>query len=382
MLNYVSDTAPNDVSSDDIDNQSSDNYLYDGNGNILTDIGDGVGFVFYDINNLPVEIVKTDNSQITNNIFGNDNIGQIKRNGSSLKRYYYLKDHLGSIKMIVNTGDTMVGYNDYHPYGGILSGRSEIPSDADARYKFTGKERDSETGLDYFGARYYNSWSGQWEQVDPKQDKYPTLSPYTYCHDNPINRIDPNGMQDGGPGNIFSQLMNTVSSIFNYFSGNNSNENLSNEGEVRNAPAVKALVASEKVTEGITKKAAQVKAGVRAATKEEYNIIYVHGPTFLNKTSEGVTDLGLAVGGGFLATGQEEIGLPIISSTFVVSTRLDAAATGLTAIDYAFNGGSDRLNKFKYQFTNLYEGGAFGRAIEGLAGTVKTYYPIYSPLIY
>ena len=58
----------------------------------------------------------------------------------------------------------------------------------------TGKERDSETGFSYFGARYYDSdlMTG-WLSVDPLADKYPSLSPYAYCALNPIRVIDPNG---------------------------------------------------------------------------------------------------------------------------------------------------------------------------------------------
>ena len=60
----------------------------------------------------------------------------------------------------------------------------------------TGKERDSETGFSYFGARYYDSdiLTG-WLSVDPLADKYPSLSPYAYCAWNPIRLIDPDGEQ-------------------------------------------------------------------------------------------------------------------------------------------------------------------------------------------
>ena len=57
-----------------------------------------------------------------------------------------------------------------------------------------GKERDSETGFSYFGARYYDSdlMTG-WLSVDPMADKYPGLSPYAYCGWNPVRLVDPNG---------------------------------------------------------------------------------------------------------------------------------------------------------------------------------------------
>ena len=59
---------------------------------------------------------------------------------------------------------------------------------------FTGKERDSETGFSYFGARYYDSdLMTSWLSVDPMADKYPGLSPYAYCANNPVKLVDPDG---------------------------------------------------------------------------------------------------------------------------------------------------------------------------------------------
>ena len=62
------------------------------------------------------------------------------------------------------------------------------------RFTFTGKERDSETGYSYFGARYYDSdLMTSWLSVDPMSDKYPGLSPYAYCAWNPVKLVDPDG---------------------------------------------------------------------------------------------------------------------------------------------------------------------------------------------
>ena len=58
---------------------------------------------------------------------------------------------------------------------------------------FSAKERDTETGLSYFDARYYSSDLSIWLSVDPMSDKYPSLSPYVYCADNPVRLVDPNG---------------------------------------------------------------------------------------------------------------------------------------------------------------------------------------------
>gem|GEM_PF-3427769 len=108
-------------------------------------------------------------------------------------KYYYLKDHLGSIRVVVDTVGEIVSYSDYDPCGMILNGRSSNYGFADDKYKFTGKERDTETNYDYFGARYYDSRLGRWLQVDPLAEKYPGWSPYNYALNNPLIIIDPNG---------------------------------------------------------------------------------------------------------------------------------------------------------------------------------------------
>ena len=62
------------------------------------------------------------------------------------------------------------------------------------RVCFIGKERDSETGFSYFGARYYDSdLMTAWLSVDPMADKYPNISPYAYCGWNPVRLVDPDG---------------------------------------------------------------------------------------------------------------------------------------------------------------------------------------------
>ena len=66
-------------------------------------------------------------------------------------------------------------------------------------YTFSAKEKDTETGYSYFGARYYSSDLSVWLSVDPQADKYPSLSPYTYCANNPVKLVDPNGEEIGEP---------------------------------------------------------------------------------------------------------------------------------------------------------------------------------------
>ena len=87
----------------------------------------------------------------------------------------------------------VVNAQDYYSFGGILRSY-ETGGLSGERYKFTGKERDTETNYDYFGARYYDSDLGRWLTPDPLADRYPGWSPYNYCLNNPMKYIDSNGM--------------------------------------------------------------------------------------------------------------------------------------------------------------------------------------------
>ena len=108
--------------------------------------------------------------------------------------HYYLQDHLGNNRMVVNTNGEVEQVNHYYAFGGLM-GES---TDGDTQtYKYNGKELDRINGLDWYdyGARNYDAALGRWHVVDPLAEKYYNVSPYAYCGNNPVNRIDPNGME-------------------------------------------------------------------------------------------------------------------------------------------------------------------------------------------
>ena len=105
--------------------------------------------------------------------------------------YFYHGDHLGSANWITDGGGNPIQYIHYAPYGEQIA--NQTPYGYDERFKFTGKERDAETGYDYFGARFYWSADGIFTTVDPLADKYPNVTPYLYCNGNPIMLVDPDG---------------------------------------------------------------------------------------------------------------------------------------------------------------------------------------------
>lgn len=105
--------------------------------------------------------------------------------------YFYHGDHLGSANWITDIQGLPIQYIHYAPYGELIA--NQHITSYDERYKFTGKERDAESGYDAFGARYLSSVFGHWLSADPLVDKYLWISPYAYAAWNPIKYKDPNG---------------------------------------------------------------------------------------------------------------------------------------------------------------------------------------------
>ena len=105
--------------------------------------------------------------------------------------YFYHPDHLDPSSWITYTDGSAVQHLHYLPWGEDFV--NQRTTDFSARYTFSAKEKDSETGLSYFGSRYYSSDLSVWLSVDPMAAKYPSLSPYVYCANNPVKVVDPNG---------------------------------------------------------------------------------------------------------------------------------------------------------------------------------------------
>ncbi|MBS4034929.1 MAG: RHS repeat-associated core domain-containing protein [Ignavibacterium sp.] len=96
--------------------------------------------------------------------------------------------------MTLDENSNIFSAQDYYPYGEVLRSYT-LGSGANDKYKFTEKERDTETNYDYFGARYYDSELARWTTIDPLADKFPGWSPYNYTLNNPLKYVDPDGRE-------------------------------------------------------------------------------------------------------------------------------------------------------------------------------------------
>lgn len=108
--------------------------------------------------------------------------------------YFYHSDHLGSTSYITDANGNATQFVCYKPYGEALV--DEHNTSYEQPWKFNGKELDTETGLYYYGARYYEPVLAMWYGVDALSEKYPSMGGYVYCHANPITRVDVDGNWD------------------------------------------------------------------------------------------------------------------------------------------------------------------------------------------
>jgi RHS repeat-associated protein len=114
--------------------------------------------------------------------------------GSAQLTRYQFGNQLGSACLELDDHARIISYEEYTPYGSTsyqaVAGQTETPK----RYRFTGRERDEESGLNYHGARYYVPWLGRWASCDPL-GLADGLNGYAYAHDDPIGTVDLTGTE-------------------------------------------------------------------------------------------------------------------------------------------------------------------------------------------
>src|SRR6266853_2313754 len=118
--------------------------------------------------------------------------------------FYYFSDHLKTASVITDSAGVIKAESDYYPWGGELQFVNNDSND----YKFTGKKRDTETGLDYFGARYYSNGLGRFMSPDWSAVPVPvpyadlsdpqSLNQYSYVRNIPTVKVDPDGHDTNG----------------------------------------------------------------------------------------------------------------------------------------------------------------------------------------
>ena len=201
---------------------AADEYSYDANGNLTKDLNKGISGITYNFLNLPNAVTFSDGSTITYT-YGADGtklrtvhkIGStttttdycgnvIYENGvqklllteegyitlSDSKYHYYLKDHQGNNRVVISQSGTVEETSHYYPFGGVFASAGNVQP-----YKYNGKELDTKKGLNWYdyGARHYDAVLGRFITVDALYDKHFKVSPYVYCGNEPVGRIDPDG---------------------------------------------------------------------------------------------------------------------------------------------------------------------------------------------
>ena len=114
---------------------------------------------------------------------------------------HQLGDHLESSSIELDEQGDIISYEEYYPYGSTSYQAVDSATEVSAkRYRFTGKERDEESGLYYHGARYYAPWLARWTAADPA-GMVDGVNLFAYVRGNPVRLVDPDGRESGGGSN-------------------------------------------------------------------------------------------------------------------------------------------------------------------------------------
>jgi RHS repeat-associated protein len=170
-------------------------YVYDGDGLRVRKSNSGSNGILYWANSGSDTQLETSLSGAATEEYIFFNSKRVaRRDASNAAVHYYFSDHLGSESVTTSSTGTIQKEADYYPYGGELLVSGSDPNN----YKFTGKERDAESGLDNFGARYDASALGRFMSPDPgelaKHLRDPQgLNRYAYTRNSPLAFVDPDG---------------------------------------------------------------------------------------------------------------------------------------------------------------------------------------------
>jgi RHS repeat-associated protein len=107
---------------------------------------------------------------------------------------YQFGNHLGSASLELDDQAQIISYEEYYPYGSTSYQAVRSQTETPKRYRYTGKERDEESGLYYHGARYYAPWLGRWISCDPLKT-VESVNLYVYVKTNPVRYRDPSGAE-------------------------------------------------------------------------------------------------------------------------------------------------------------------------------------------
>lgn len=219
----------------------------------------------------------------------------------------YIPDHLGTSTFLTDANGNAYQFFLNLPFGETMAeqlGTSYYKSP----YKFNGKELDEETGLYYYGARYYNPKTSIWLSVDPLAEQGPNWSPYCYTFNNPINLVDPDGRWPDLPswGSIkksYNEAKATVARTYNETKSSATRSyNQATKYVKQKTEEIKSQVsvATEKTLNYMDTKAAGTKEFAKGM--QNGGDIAV-GAGAIVTLSTGATGVGAVIGGGLMTAG-------------------------------------------------------------------------------
>ena len=168
-----------------------------------------------------VRLLENNYYYCSNLVYNNDRLSAILFDGGyasvdeggGIVMHFYVKDHLGSNRLVVDGNGNIEEVNHYYPFGALMGDRCGVSRN---KYKYIGKELDTMYGwnMQDHEARWYDPVVGRWMATDPLQEKYESVSSYCYTANNPIRFVDTDGKVIKLPkGTTYKQIFIVLGNI-------------------------------------------------------------------------------------------------------------------------------------------------------------------------
>ena len=331
-------------------------YTYDANGNLTKDLNKNIASITYNSLNLPSVVAFADGNTVSygydaagsklsiaytvggntvkteyagNKVYRNGTPsmilteeGYITLSGTIPTYHYYLKDHQGSNRVVIDENGTVEQVNHYYSFGGLFG---EGLQSSNQPYKYNGKELDRFQNLDMYdyGARHYDAALGRWFTVDPMAEKYYSILPYVYVANNPVRFIDPDGREVRVAKEYQEQFRNDLQNVFgdrtNMLSFND-NGTLQFDGKAKD------------FTKGMTKNQKEAFKGLNKAMsdKQVTSVVYADNYDITVGNEVKSVDIVQEYGGGLYSKTDNLIVIaPSVGSVDVTLDQIQITADGL-----------------------------------------------------
>ncbi|HVX27530.1 MAG TPA: toxin TcdB middle/C-terminal domain-containing protein, partial [Parafilimonas sp.] len=258
-------------------------------------------------------------------------------NGLAFLIRYQYSNHIETACLELDNNASIISYEEYYPFGSTAYQAMRNQTETSKRYRYTGKERDAESGLYYHGKRYYACWLVRWTAVDPIEIK-DGINDYVYCSNNPVLKKDLTGT-DGTTGGTWKTTTDANGQPVYQSTGDQATKDLGNVGKATGGIFLDSEQFKAIKKQLLDPKLDELTASLKIDWEKNKASLIVGGVLIVLPTAAVITALGIK---------NEKLNVPVVGDVYT-----GQAAAGLLGL--LLGAGSEKLTDERFKISVSYE---------------------------